>query len=223
MNAFSDDAKRTVDELIKHSEKAQDVVEWVESGSMILIQGPRKSGKTRLAMEVVENFRGKGRVIYIDLDKYNKELDIGHVLIGNQPFQRKLFNKMPKGFILIVDNAHDLGNDFYKRLQYFYDQDYLQSVLLIKKTEGELELPKSILDRIGNKIIELEELKKEDYLKIASNRLGNFFSKSHLKQIWQRSEDFSTFLSNCEKVASEFIEEDRKKLDTNFINKVLEK
>ena len=223
VNAFSDDAKKTVDELIKNEREAKDLVEWVESGSIVLMEGPAKSGKTRLAMEVIDNFRGEGKVVYIDLEKYNKEIDIGHVLIGNQPFYRKLLSKMPKGYILIVDNAHDLENDFYKRLQYFYDQDYLRSVILIKKADETLKLPKSIQSRVGYKIIRLQELEKQDYLKIATNRLQNVFNEKQLDNIWQRSGDFSTFLSNCEKVVSSYVEEGRKKLDNNFISKVLER
>ncbi len=223
INAFSDDARRTVDRLVTNEDKADDLIYYVESEGMVLIQGPKNSGKTRLAMEVIDRFKGEGKVIYIDLDKYKKELDIGHLLVGNQGFLRRFFNRMPKDFILIVDNAINLDTDFYRRIQYFYDQGYLKSVIFIKNSYHELVLPNSMASRIGNKVINLKGLKKEDCLKIASNRLGKFFNEKHLNNIWNLSGDLSTFLGNCEKVAYHYIEEERKRLDVNFINRVLKK
>ncbi len=221
--AFSDDARKTIDELVAHKEEAEDLLYWVEAEGMVLIKGPEKSGKTRLALEVIENFRGDGKVIYIDLDTYNKEVDIGHLLIGNQPFFRKIRNKMPKDMILIVDNAHSLDTDFYRRLQFFFDQGYLKSVVLIKKSDANLELPDSIKSRIGNKVIELKELGKDECVEIMNARLNGFLNENHLEKIWTKSKGLSNFLENCEKIATNYLDEGRKKIDINFIEKVLEK
>lgn len=221
--AFSDDARKTVDELVTHETEAENLLYWVESESMVLIRGPEKSGKTRLALEVIENFKGEGKVIYIDLDTYNKEVDVGHLLIGSQSFFRKLANKMPKDMILIVDNAHSLDTDFYRRLQYFFDQSYLKSVVLIERANSELELPDSIKSRIGNKIINLNELSKDECVEIVKTRLNGFLDEKQLEQVWTKSDNLSNFLINCEMIVSKYLEEERKKIDNNFIEKVLTK
>ncbi len=220
-NAFSDDAKKTVDELIRNEEDADNLIYWVESESMTLIRGPRNSGKTRLALEVIEEFRGEGKLIYLDLDTYNKEIDIAHLLIGSQPFHRKLLNKMPKDMTLIIDNAYDLDTDFYERVQYFYDQGYLKSVIIIEKADTDLELPNSIKSRIGNKIINLKELTKKDAIKIAEKRLENFLNKEQLGKIWDKQPGLGNLLKNANKIADAYIEQERKRLDAKFIEKVL--
>ena len=220
-NAFSNDAKKTMDDLIRNEEEADNLIYWVESESMILIQGPNASGKTRLAMEVIEEFRGEGKIIYIDLNTYNKELDIAHLLIGNQSFYRKLLNKMPKEMILIIDNAHTLETDFYKRIQYFYDQGYIKSAIIIQQAGTRLELPESIKSRVGNKIITLKEMTKKEAIQLVNERLNDFIKKEQLEQIWDKKPGLNNFLENCEKIISAYIEEDRQRLDTKFIQKVL--
>lgn len=222
-HAFSDDARKTVDELVAHEEEADNLIYWVESESMVLIEGPRKSGKTRLALEVVDEFRGAGKVIFIDLDKYKKEIDVAHLIIGSQSGLRKFFNKMPKDLVLIIDNAHSLDTDFYKRVQYFFDQGYLKSVVIVKKTGADLNLSDSIRSRIGNKVITLKPLTKTQIVEMASYRFEGFLNEEHLLIILNKSKDLTEFFENCEKVALEYVEKNRKKVDKLFIEKVLAK
>lgn len=222
INPFTTDAKRAVDTLIKYDVELENLLYWIESGSIILVEGPSYSGKTRLAMEVIENFKGYGKVIYLDLSTYSQELDISHILIGNQSFHRKFLNLMPKDMILIIDNATTLKSDFYKRLQYFYDQDYLRSVLFIRKSEFELNLPESVLDRIAHKKILLKDLAKKDSIKIVKNRLKeDFFSDEQLEYVWNKSRSFPTFMFNLETIAKAFVDENKKRMDQKFIDKVL--
>lgn len=220
-NTFSDDATKTLDKLISREQEVNDLLYWVESGSVILIEGPKKSGKTRLAFEVIEKFKGKGKVIYVDLETYNKEIDIGHLIIGNQSFFRKLMNKMPKEMILIVDNSHSLDNDFYRRLQFFFDQNYLKSVILIKKSNTQLYLPESVKSRIGDRIIELNPLSKEESLKIINNRIKNLFTKEHLSKVWEKSPNFVDFLKNCEKLTTYYSKENPKRINDNLIQEII--
>ena len=208
---FSDDARKTPDKLMSLHKETRDLLYWVESGSMVLIKGPKNSGKTRLAFEVIENFKGEGKVIYIDLETYNKEIDIGHLIIGNQSLFRKLRNKMPKGMILVIDNAHKLDNDFYRRLQFFFDQGYLKSVIFVKKSDSELDLPESVKSRIGEHLISLNQLSKEECLEIVSSRVGSLFTKEQLKKVWEKSSDFTGFLENCKKVVDTHSEKENEK------------
>jgi len=220
--AFSDDARKTPDKLISLHEESKDLLYWVESGSMILIKGPKNSGKTRLAFEAIENFKGEGKVIYIDLETYNEEFDIGHMVIRNQPLFRRIRNKMPKGMILIIDNAQSLDNDFYKRLQFFFDQGYLRSVVFVKKSDTDLNLPESVKSRIGDHIINLKQISRDEWLEIISNRVRDFFTKEHLKEIWDKSSDLTNFLKNCKKVADLYFKEENKEMNNKFIEEALE-
>ena len=218
---FSDDASKTLDKLVTYDKEVKDLIYWVESGSMVLIEGPKNSGKTRLAFEIIQKFKGKGKVIYVDLETYSKEIDIGHLIIGNQSLIRKIRNQMPKDMILIVDNAYSFDTDFYKRLQFFFDQGYLKSVIFIKKFNAKLDLPESIKSRIGDRIINLRELSRNECLEIVMNRLRDFFTKDNLIKVWEKSPDMINFLKNCERVATYYIKEEDKKMDNKFIEEVL--
>jgi hypothetical protein len=219
---FNLDGKTSSDKLMFNEKELDDLLYYVKSGSMVSIKGPKYSGKTFLAMKLIEAFKGKGKLIYIDLDTYAKELDIGHILIGNQPIHRKLLNMYPKDMILIIDNAITMENDFYKRLQYFYDQNYLRSVILINKENELVEMPGSVISRIGNKQINLKELNKENTINIVLNRLnGLLFSKEHLEYIYSKSLDTNNFMDNLTTIAEHFYRTDKKKMDITFIKRMI--
>ena len=220
-HAFSLDARKTVDELVKDEEHARDLLYWVESESIVLLKGPVNSGKTRLAFEVVENYKGEGRVVYLDLDTYNRDVDIGHLLIANQSFLRRFFNKMPRDMILILDNISELSDDFFKRVQYYFDQGYIKSVVLVKKDGVDLSLPDSVWSRIGNKVIELKAFSKAEALELAGDRLGKYFNKNQLELLWKHSGDLESLFGVAELVLEEYLRLGKKKLDVKFIEKVL--
>ncbi len=215
---FSDNAVQSSDEILFNQEHVDDLLYWIESESMVLIKGPEKSGKTRLAFEVIDQY--KGSIIYIDMNTYNKEIDIGHLLVGSQPWHRKLFNKKPKNMILIIDNAHNLDTDFYERLQYFFDQKYLQSVLFIEREDKPLELPKSIVSRIGHKTITLKEISKEESILIMNQRLQGLLEEEHLEHIWKKSKSFQTFVSLCEKVIEAYANDTITEINQKTIKQV---
>ena len=125
----------TADAPLRYEDKVKDLLYFIESGSLVIIKGPKHSGKTWLASQIISKHKGKGKVIYLDLDKYNDEIDIANVLIGNQNLLRRFRNLYPKNMILIIDNAISLNNDFYKRLQFFYDQGYIKSAIFIFKSD----------------------------------------------------------------------------------------
>lgn len=201
-NPFVYDALRASDDLINYEKERDNLLYWVESGNMALIQGPAASGKTRLAKEIVRTFGGKGKVVYVDGEKKSKHLDIAHLLIRSQNTGRKLFNRMPKDMILVLDNAKALSNNAYKRLQYYFDQDYLKSIVFITRNKEELDLPVSVGDRIGDRIIETKPLSKKKAFYLVNERLGYdpLFSEKILEEIQKKSKGLVELLENCEKV-----------------------
>lgn len=222
ISPFNLDAKISSDVLLFNEKEVEDLLYYVKSGSMVLVKGPKHSGKTMLGMQVIENFKGKGKVIYLDLETYNKELDIGHILIGNQSFHRKFLNMYPRDMVLIVDNAITQDTDFYRRLQYFYDQGYLRSVVLIYKADELVEVPGSIISRVGSKQFNLKKISKEQILKVLEQRLkGLLFNHEHLDYIYSKSIDLEDYMANLNKIAEHFYTTHKKRMDINFIKRMI--
>ena len=77
---FEIDPINTNYELINRDKEQKELLYRILSGSMLLIEGKSGSGKTALLKYAIDNFKGKGKVIYVDANKLNKRLDIHDLL-----------------------------------------------------------------------------------------------------------------------------------------------
>ena len=92
--------------LVGRKNEAEELLYRIEAGSMMVIEGKEGSGKTALLKHAIDNFKGKGKVIYVDGNKLSKRLNIDSLLIKRSGFLRgKLLKKKPKEMILLLDNV----------------------------------------------------------------------------------------------------------------------
>ena len=196
---------------------------YVDSGNAVLIQGPSGSGKTLLLGQIIRNYGGKGRIIYIDGNKVNKRLDVSKLLIQNQGMWRKFLNKRPKGMILLLDNAIALPRKSYELIQYYFDQDYLKSIVFTTDDKKKLNFPVSLHDRIGNRTIKLKSMSEEDAIDLVLERLNqDVISKDKLEKIYILSDkNLKEFMRNTELVVSYMVENELDDIDIKTLNKVL--
>ena len=224
-NPFTKDPRINADRIIKDETKLNDLLYYTTSESIVIVRGDSNSGKTRFALEILNTYKSNYKVLYIDLAHYNKNIDIEDVLLSNQPLHRRLMKLYPKKVILVIDNAYNFSTSFYHRLQYFYDQDYLLSVVLIYKADTLVEIPGSIMSRVGNKYIDLTPIDKDSAVKIISARLkGKIFNQENLDYIYTKSNSFEDFLKKCERIAIQYTKQSKdtkRKIDIYFIRRML--
>ncbi len=224
-NPFLKNPKINADLIVKDIPKLKDLLYYVESDSIVIVRGEKNSGKTRFALEVLNTIKPKQKNLYIDLKHYNKNVDIEDILLSVQPMHRRLLKLYPKNIVLIIDNAFNFNPKFYHRLQYFYDQEYIKSAVIIYKADELVEIPPSIMSRVGSKYIDLSNMTKDSAIKIVSNRLkGKIFNDEHLDVIYSKSKGFEDFLSNCEKIAVHYANSRKdfsRKIDIHFIRRML--
>ncbi len=222
-NPLEVDPFRNKEEPIGYYDEIENLLYYIESGNTVLIEGPKGSGKTLLLAQAIKNFGGKGRIIYIDGNKVNKRLEISRLLIDNQGFFRRFLKKKPKGMILLLDNAFALPRKSYEQLQYYFDQDYLKSIVFTTDDREKLNFPSSLDDRIGDRIIKTKKLPMEDAVELVLDRLNqDMISKDLLEKVFILSDkDIITFLKNCNKILEYMYENDLEEIDLKTINKVL--
>ncbi len=197
-NPFETDTIKTHDELLNSDKELAKLLYWVESGNIILIKGPNASGKTRLAKEVLDKYKGKNKVALV---RNNKEVDVEDLLSAGQSKLKKWFGGKPKNMIVILDNYSKIPVDMQKRLQYNFDHNYIKSIVIT--TISDITFIPSIKDRIGNRTLNLKPLTKKKQLEVVTKRLNNkrFFPVTLLEAIQRKSKTFDEFLKKAETAA----------------------
>jgi len=121
-NPLGVDTVGTVYELVDRERECKELLYMILSGNMMVIEGKPGFGKTMLLMYAIDNFKGKGKVIYVDARKLNKKLDIEKLMIKRYGFFKgKLLGKLPKNMILLLDNVESISKRNCEKIRYYFD------------------------------------------------------------------------------------------------------
>ena len=222
-NPLENNPLKTEEEPFGYDKEIEQLLYFVDAGNAVLIEGKEGSGKTLLLKQVIDKFGGRGRIVYVNGDNVNRRADFSQLLIGNQSFLRKLLKKRPKDMILLLDNAKALNKKTHELLQYYFDQDYIKSIVLTTTDRAKLELPQSFYDRIGNRVIATKPLSMEEAVELVLDRLDqDLISKDLFEKLFILSDkNMKTFLRNSELVLEHMAENDLDSVDFKTINKIV--
>jgi len=210
-NPFELNPLKTDFNLVGREEEAKEILYRIASGSMSVIEGKVGVGKTSVLKHAIDNFKGEGKVIYVDGNILNKRLNVN-----------ELIKKKPKGMILLLDNVQNLSKKNNVRIKYYYDEDYIKSIVFTTTDYGLVKFTDSIKGRIGNNIIKLKDLTQSNSLEIVKNRLSNkdILPDSVLKELFKQSSNIKEFLRNCDSICSYIVENGKEKAEPEDIKKI---
>ncbi|MCK4521444.1 MAG: DUF815 domain-containing protein [Nanoarchaeota archaeon] len=197
--------------FIGRDKEAKELLYRIISGNMLLVEGKAGTGKTALLKYAIDNFKGKGRVIYVNANKLNKRLNISNLL-----------KKKPKGMILLMDNVQYLSKKNNERIKYYYDQDYIKSVVFTTTDYSLVNFTNAVKNRIGRNIIKLKNISQNNTLKTAKERLNNnkILPDDVLKQLYKDSNNIKEFLINCDLLCGYLVEKGKEKAKKEDIKKI---
>jgi len=188
-NPFESDAMDSDYELFGRDEEAKELFYRISSGSMVVIEGKPGSGKTALLKYAIDNFKGEGKVVYVDANKLDKNFNVTN-----------LIKEKPKGMIMLLDNVHNLSEKNNLRIKYFFDEDYIASVVFTTVDYGTVNFSDPIKSRIGKNIIKLRKINQKSSLAIAKERFNgrDILNDTEIKTAYRGSETAKEFLKACE-------------------------
>src|SRR3989344_156915 len=204
-NPFSTDPRKNHDKLVGMEHAVEEIFYRIDSGSMLAVEGADGNGKTTLLMIAAKKFGGMRNVVYLDCRTLDRKLNITTVLQERNGLFGKLFNKKPRNMIVLMDNVQQLSEKNTERLKYYFDQNYIKSIIFTTVSYKRAKFSDSLRDRIGKRVISLPVLTEEDAGDIARSRIGDskLFNDALLKKIFKLSDNsIKKFLHNCEHVAS---------------------
>ncbi len=173
-NPFSVNPSEYLKSLVGRDEILDELDYRIRSGSIVFVEGPRGSGRSSLLRAMVRRFRGRGRVIYVNAEKFEKKLDIEDLLVQrNGFFKGMLLKKKPKRMILFIDNVDSLSHRNTERLKHYFDENYLQSVVFTGESFEKAGFSESLRLRIEGRVINIPKMKDDQVVQMVRNRVGD--------------------------------------------------
>ncbi len=219
LNPFKMDFK-----LVNRNNEAEELLYRIEAGSMMLIEGKEGIGKTALLKHAIDNFKGKGKVIYVNGDKLSKRLNVDELLNKKSGiFRGRLLKKKPKGMILLFDNVQQLTKKNCEKIKFYFDQDYLKSVVFTTSNYKDVNFTDSLRDRIGERVIKLNNLKEEDAIQIVKERFKEeFLTEEIIKEVYKTSnKNLKKFLANCSFITEHMVDNNEMELEKKRVKEIL--
>ncbi len=214
-NPFSTDPKKNHNKLVGMDESIEEVGYRISSGSMLVVEGPAGSGKTTLLMVAAKKFGGRKKVVYVDCRILDKDLNITHVLQDRYGFFGRLLNKTPKDMVVLLDNVQGMSKKNTERLKYYFDQNYIKSIIFTTERYSMAKFSESLRDRIGKRVLRLPKLEDFDAVEIIKKRIGDneLLNDELIKKLFKMADNSPKgLLENCTMVSEAAAKRGRKRV-----------
>ena len=212
-NPFKNDSK-----YVGNEDLLEEIFYSIMSGNIIVLEGTKGAGKTRIMKEVVRKFGGKGKIAYINGKNLDKELNVEKIIEK----KKGLFRKHPKNMILLLDDVEHITEKNMERIKYYFDQNYVRTVILSTSKPDELKLSESLKQRVW-KNLKMVPLSDYEAVQVFRERVGNeILTDRVIKEVYKESDkNMTKFMENCEIICKAFI--DNKEIKEEDVKGILER
>jgi nucleoside-triphosphatase THEP1 len=189
---------------------------------MVFVCGEYGAGKTSMLKKIINEFRGRRRVIYYNCNQKTASIDFDRLLINAGGFFSRLFRVRKKNMILLLDESSDMNMKDIEMLKQYYQDGFLKSVVFVSKVE-DIKLIREIDSLVGKNKYMIRSIDKDDAVKLIRKRIGDlkFVSDEKIAKIFSRNRNPRAFLMNCEDVCRYAFERGASKVSDEHIETVL--
>ena len=215
------DTMPRINELKGVDSLLQEIVYHIQAGNIFVIEGKEGKGKTSILLNTINQFNGIKKLMYINCETLHRHENITSIIKKRNGFWNRLLGKKPKQIILLLDNTTKLSKKNFNRLKYYFDQDYIRSLVITTENYKETRISDSLKERIGKRIVRIPNLNENDAIEIISNRIGDskILNENILRKIFKHNNSsVKILLQNCEKVAISANEDDRLNIKMKDLN-----
>ncbi len=209
--------------LIGNSELVDELVYRVQASDLVFLEGAEGTGKTRLLMEIARKFGKKRQVAYLDCTSITSTVDIESLLIGKYGWWNRLFKKLPRNMIVLLDNLQKLDYKNSERVKYFFDQGNIQSAIFTAEDRQNVKFSESLWQRIGKRIIMVPLLSHQEDAELIMDRIGkNKLNNAQLRLISGASNgNIKMLLDNTREVLEHMAGQKKKKLTAQQLEEII--
>ena len=209
--------------LIGNEEEIKNILEGIEQGKVLLIEGEYGFGKTTLLKRIIEQFRDDYRIIYYSRNRRDFSIDFDNLLINAGGFFHRLFGIRKKHNILLIDEAQDLNLKDLELLPNYYNEQFFHAIALVSHDFSTTKFPdelKSLFD--GNKFL-IKSITEEEAVMLVRKRVGDLplLTDEVIKEVFRYSKNPRTLLEDLEDLCRHAVEKDLERIDSEEIKRVI--
>lgn len=219
-NPFSIKPAAFSDEIYGHN--AQDIINRIDNGGILFIEGAYGKGKTTILKRVIRELGGKKKVVYYSCNRKEDNINFDELLTGGS-FLGRLFNIKTKGMILLLDESQDMNMNDCENLSNYYNE-YFKSIVMVGNDFNAKRFSDNFKKLVDGNVIKLGKLSPEDATNIVRKRVGNLdiLDDETIVHIFSKSGDNPRrLLKNCEQVCKHAFDLGYDKVTKEHVDAVL--
>jgi predicted AAA+ superfamily ATPase len=212
---------RFKDKLFGYDALIDELFYRIDSGNMVFLEG--RDGKTAVLIKIIEKYKGKGRIAYINCRDNENEFDMKKVVKTGRKVMVKGADKIGKELIILLDNVSTLSKKNAEWMKYYFDQGDVLSIIMTGRSFATTNIPPSLKHRIGKRVYGLKKLTEDEAVDLLAERLefNDIIKEEDMLAIISKSNGIKDLFRNCEAVIKHMIENNMDQIDEKTINQIV--
>jgi energy-coupling factor transporter ATP-binding protein EcfA2 len=219
-NPFSIKPAAFDDELVAYN--LDYIYKKVEDGDMLFIEGFYGSGKTTILKNIINEFRGKNKIIYYNFN--TGSVDLNKLINGANSFLRRVSGLRVKNIIMLLDEAHTMSSKDAKELLEYYKDGTLLSVIFVTHDYDLMKFPEEYEYYLNGNVMRTIDLSNNEAVDLIRARIGGLdilSDKDIIKLYNLADKNPRRLLAYCEDVVRFAVEIGDDKVSEFHINEIL--
>ncbi|MBI2581475.1 hypothetical protein HYV85_06775, partial [Candidatus Woesearchaeota archaeon] len=186
------------------------VLSGIEDGKVIFVEAPLGYGKTTMLKSIIHRFGGRKKVIYANILPSEKA-DIKD-LLKRSSIANYITGSLPKGMILVADEAQNILPESSAEIMEFYKGGNLKAVVFFGTRYSQDGFTDEIRAMMNGNIVRLSRPTPEQAISIVRSRIGNLpiLSNEIILSAYQRANGSPRrLLQMCEDLCRAAVEKGR--------------
>ena len=212
-NPFTIKPQEGYEDFYGQKEAVKKISKVVNKGGFSLVYGPYGVGKTTVMKGIIDQFRGKRKVVYYNAYTSERRIDYDDILVRGGSWLSTFFGIKSKDMILLLDEAHNLMKADFEDLADYYNEGYFKAVVLVTSWTKHI-FPEEIERLIGDNRVELKMFSEADAVKLCQDRLEGveLMDTPLIKKVYKVSTTPRDFMMKCEEACRRAVERGAEKV-----------
>ena len=148
------------------------IYDKIDSAELLFIEGQYGTGKTSILKNIINNYRGKNKIIYYNFNKGDR-FDVRDLLDGANSIWRKVSGLKVKNIVMLLDEVHTMKQKDAKEIMDYYKKGVLQSVIFVTHAYDAVSFPEEVDTLLNGNVLKTISLSDEEAVEFVRKRIGD--------------------------------------------------